>query len=123
MISRNFISILRTLPQVLKTKRGQYILLKLHEGEFGNHLGHRSIANQAFTLGFYWPTIRKDAKQFMKRCNPCQRFASSTQQHADLFHPYFYPVAIHEMRNVYCGAATAGNQSESLSFGVDRLFH
>ena len=37
----------------LTTQQGQYILVELHEGICGNHLGGRTLAHRAHTQGYY----------------------------------------------------------------------
>ncbi|KAL5553871.1 hypothetical protein UlMin_041272 [Ulmus minor] len=53
-----------------------HILLELHDGEYGNHSGGRSLTNRALTAGYYWPTMRSDSTSHVKRCDSCQRFAA-----------------------------------------------
>ncbi|XP_059629543.1 uncharacterized protein LOC132272402 [Cornus florida] len=54
-----------------------YILKDIHEGLCGNHAGGRSLAHKAIRQGYFWPTMRKDALEFVKKCDKCQRFAMS----------------------------------------------
>nr|CAN82630.1 hypothetical protein VITISV_028132 [Vitis vinifera] len=53
----------------------QYVLAELHEGICGNHSGGRSLAHKAHSQGYYWPTMKKDAAAYVKRCDKCQRYA------------------------------------------------
>ncbi|WKA01256.1 hypothetical protein VitviT2T_019544 [Vitis vinifera] len=53
----------------------QYVLAELHEGICGNHSGGRSLAHMAHSQGYYWPTMKKDAAAYVKRCDKCQRYA------------------------------------------------
>ncbi|RVW17418.1 Gypsy retrotransposon integrase-like protein 1 [Vitis vinifera] len=53
----------------------QYVLVELHEGICGNHSGGRSLAHRAHSQGYYWPTMKKDAAAYVKRCDKCQRHA------------------------------------------------
>ena len=41
----------------------------------GNHTGRRSLAHKAMTQGYFWPKILRDAYQFVKKCDKCQRFS------------------------------------------------
>ena len=38
----------------LTTEHGRYVLVELHEGICGNHLGDRTLAQRAHTQGYYW---------------------------------------------------------------------
>ncbi|GAU50142.1 hypothetical protein TSUD_281220 [Trifolium subterraneum] len=50
-----------------------YILREIHEGINSQHLGGRSLARKALRAGYYWPTMQKDAKEHVKKCDKCQR--------------------------------------------------
>ncbi|RVX09468.1 hypothetical protein CK203_015471 [Vitis vinifera] len=50
----------------------QYVLAELHEGICGNHSGRRSLAHRAHSQGYYWPTMKKDAAAYVKKCDKCQ---------------------------------------------------
>ncbi|CAJ2659887.1 unnamed protein product [Trifolium pratense] len=50
-----------------------YILREVHEGINAQHLGGRSLARKALRAGYYWPTMQKDAKDHVKKCDKCQR--------------------------------------------------
>ena len=52
-----------------------YVLAELHEGVCGNHSGGRSLAHRAHSQGYYWPTMKKDAATYVKRCDKFQRHA------------------------------------------------
>ncbi|XP_058761333.1 uncharacterized protein LOC131634723 [Vicia villosa] len=51
------------------------ILQELHEGINGQHLGGRSLARKALRAGYYWPTMQQDAKEYVQKCDKCQRHA------------------------------------------------
>ncbi|KAD7116858.1 hypothetical protein E3N88_04126 [Mikania micrantha] len=42
-------------------------------GLTGGHHGHHSTTQKVFDCGFYWPSVVKDALEFVKKCDPCQR--------------------------------------------------
>ncbi|XP_058726105.1 uncharacterized protein LOC131597421 [Vicia villosa] len=51
-----------------------HILREIHEGINSQHLGGRSLARKALRPGYYWPTMQDDAKEYVKKCDKCQRF-------------------------------------------------
>ena len=53
------------------------LLEKLHEGICGSHTGGRSLSHRAFTQGYWWPGMQKEALEYVKKCDKCQRFAPS----------------------------------------------
>ncbi|XP_038699702.1 uncharacterized protein LOC119997000 [Tripterygium wilfordii] len=63
------------LLRCVDSVQAQYVLAELHEGECGNHSGARSLTHRALTTGYYWPTMRSDAIDYVRRCDKCQRFA------------------------------------------------
>ena len=50
----------------LTPEQGQYVLAELHEGICGNHPGGRTLAHRAHTQGYYWPTMKSDAANYVK---------------------------------------------------------
>nr|GEY92684.1 reverse transcriptase domain-containing protein [Tanacetum cinerariifolium] len=49
------------------------ILKACHNGPTGGHYGASYTAKKVFDSGFYWPSIYKDAFEFVKHCDSCQR--------------------------------------------------
>ncbi|KAL0428187.1 UNVERIFIED_CONTAM: hypothetical protein Slati_2993500 [Sesamum latifolium] len=64
------------LLKCLDEERAKYVLREVHEGSCGNHSGGRSLAQKVTRQGYFWPTLAKDATEFTKKCESCQRFAS-----------------------------------------------
>ncbi|XP_022157610.1 uncharacterized protein LOC111024267 [Momordica charantia] len=72
-------------------EEGNYILREIHEGVCGNHSRVRALSAKVVRQGYYWPTVDQDAKQFMKTCDNCQRFASIIHQPPELLTPISAP--------------------------------
>ncbi|GJR10809.1 reverse transcriptase domain-containing protein [Tanacetum coccineum] len=51
-----------------------------HSGPTGGHYGANYTAKKIFDSGFYWPTIYKDAHDFVTRCDICQRQGKISQR-------------------------------------------
>nr|GEV30450.1 reverse transcriptase domain-containing protein [Tanacetum cinerariifolium] len=49
------------------------ILKACHEGPTGGHHGANFTAKKVFDVGFFWPTIYRDAHNLVKSCDSCQR--------------------------------------------------
>ncbi|XP_076939538.1 putative mitochondrial protein AtMg00750 [Bidens hawaiensis] len=49
------------------------ILKHVHEGLTGGHHDAHGTTQKVFDSGFYWPTVIKDAEEFVKLCDACQR--------------------------------------------------
>ncbi|GKB76799.1 reverse transcriptase domain-containing protein, partial [Tanacetum coccineum] len=56
------------------------ILKACHEGPTGGHHSANITARKVFDAGFYWPTIYKDAFEFVKSCDACQRQCKISQR-------------------------------------------
>src|SRR4051812_23986224 len=68
-------SISGVLQRCVTIGDGKIILQDIHEGICGHHAGSRSLVAKVLRAGFYWPTAMNDAKDIVRRCNGCQRFA------------------------------------------------
>ena len=51
------------------------ILKELHKGIYGSHTGGKSLSHRAITQGYWWPNMQKEAHEYVKKCDQCQRFA------------------------------------------------
>ncbi|GJV71615.1 reverse transcriptase domain-containing protein [Tanacetum coccineum] len=49
------------------------ILAHCHSGQFGGHHSASITGRKVFESGFFWPSIFKDAKDYVMRCDACQR--------------------------------------------------
>ena len=45
----------------------ELILEELHEGICGSHTGGRSLSHRALTLGYWWPSMHKEALDYVKK--------------------------------------------------------
>nr|GEX29769.1 reverse transcriptase domain-containing protein [Tanacetum cinerariifolium] len=56
------------------------ILVACHSGPTGGHHGANLTAKKVFDSGFFWPTIYKDAHEFVKNHESCQRQGKFSQR-------------------------------------------
>ncbi|GJZ21415.1 reverse transcriptase domain-containing protein [Tanacetum coccineum] len=49
------------------------ILAHCHSGPIGGHHSTSVTGRKVYESGFFWPTIFKDAKDYVMRCDACQR--------------------------------------------------
>ena len=63
------------------------LLDELHEGICGSHTSGRSLAHRAITQGYWWPNMQRDALEYVKKCDQCQRFAPSIHQPGGILNP------------------------------------
>ncbi|GKB62941.1 putative nucleotidyltransferase, ribonuclease H [Tanacetum coccineum] len=56
------------------------IMEHCHKGPTGGHYGADITARKIFESGFYWPTIFKDAENYVQGCDACQRAGNISSQ-------------------------------------------
>nr|GEZ96914.1 reverse transcriptase domain-containing protein [Tanacetum cinerariifolium] len=61
-------------------KKALDILEACHNGPTGGHQGANLTAKNIFDSSFFWPTIYKDAHEFVKNCDSCQRQGKISQR-------------------------------------------
>ncbi|XP_022859441.1 uncharacterized protein LOC111380181 [Olea europaea var. sylvestris] len=61
--------------QVLPTDKDEAYKLRR-----SNHSGGLALAQKVLRQRYYWPTLKKDALQFVCKCNKCQRFSPIQKQ-------------------------------------------
>jgi len=55
------------------------ILKAFHDGTCGGHFANRRTRHKILQMGYYWPTIFKDAKKFVQACDSWQRMGCPGQ--------------------------------------------
>ncbi|XP_071917242.1 uncharacterized protein [Coffea arabica] len=53
-------------------EEGDYVLREVHEGLCGAHVGSRMLAKKYLLLGYYWPSLFRDAAALVQKCRTCQ---------------------------------------------------
>jgi len=72
-------------------KEAKYILEEIHEGICGDHTGPRSLVGKVIKTCYFWPTLQMDAREFVKRCDKCQRFGNVQRLPAERLTPIASP--------------------------------
>ncbi|GJU82750.1 reverse transcriptase domain-containing protein [Tanacetum coccineum] len=52
--------------------QANYVIREIHMGACSMHMKPRSVVAQAIWQGYYWPTMHKDAREEIRKCNSCQ---------------------------------------------------
>ncbi|XP_022856088.1 uncharacterized protein LOC111377254 [Olea europaea var. sylvestris] len=63
----------------LQPTEAREVLVKIHAGICGNHQEATALAFKALRKGCYWPSMKEDAKELVRKCDACQR-------HGNLIH-------------------------------------
>nr|GEZ06285.1 reverse transcriptase domain-containing protein [Tanacetum cinerariifolium] len=50
--------------------QAEYVMKEIHEGSCNMHAGPRSVVAKAIRLGYFWPTMHKDAQDMIRKCSP-----------------------------------------------------
>ena len=64
------------LLRCLNDEEAKRVLSEIHDGVCGNHSGGQSLAHKALLQGFYWPTMKRDAAEYARKCDKCQRYSA-----------------------------------------------
>ncbi|KAL0355487.1 UNVERIFIED_CONTAM: Gag-Pol polyprotein [Sesamum radiatum] len=72
------------LLRCLSTEEGVHVLHEIHRGCCGAHAGTWTLANKALRAGYFWPTMKQDAKYLVSKCKRCQKNSSLIHQPAEL---------------------------------------
>ena len=67
------------------------LLEELYEGICGSHTRGRSLAHRVITQGYWWPNMQREALEYVKKCDQCQRFAPSIHQSGGILNPLSSP--------------------------------
>ncbi|XP_027088643.2 uncharacterized protein [Coffea arabica] len=61
-------------------EEGDYVLQEVHEGLCPAHVGSRVLAKKCLLLGYYWPSVFRDAAALVQKCRVCQVHAPLRHQ-------------------------------------------
>ena len=64
---------------------------EVHEGICGNHSRVQSLVHKLIQVGYYWPTMLKDAQAYIKACDKYQRFNNHIKQPSEELTPMTAP--------------------------------
>lgn len=68
------------LRRCIDQEEAQGILLHCHGSPYGGHYNGDRTTVKVLQCGFYWPTLFKDAHQYAKQCDKCQRIGSISKR-------------------------------------------
>ncbi|RDX84093.1 Tf2-9, partial [Mucuna pruriens] len=84
------------LLRCVDPEEAEYVIKEVHEGVCGTHIGGRALAGKIARAGYYWPSLKIDCMDYVKRCDTCQRFADSHQTPAEQMHLVTSPWPFHK---------------------------
>ncbi|XP_057723967.1 uncharacterized protein LOC130939916 [Arachis stenosperma] len=74
------------LLRCLTTEEAKIAMDEAHEGVCGNHIGGISLASKVARAGYYWPTMKSDCIQKVRKCESCQKHAPLIHNPAENLH-------------------------------------
>ncbi|KAG9454425.1 hypothetical protein H6P81_007329 [Aristolochia fimbriata] len=75
------------LLRCLSKEEGQQVLKETHGGICSAHQAGPKLHLQVKQLGYYWPTMLRDAIEMARTCKPCQLHADYIHQPPEPLHP------------------------------------
>jgi ribonuclease HI len=75
------------MMKCISREEGIELLEDVHKAIYRSHLSWHSIIDKAFRHGFYWPTVKDDAMEVIKKCRDCQFYQKQTMKHVNPLPP------------------------------------
>ncbi|GJR41502.1 reverse transcriptase domain-containing protein [Tanacetum coccineum] len=69
-------SYLVPLMRCVRPLQANYVIREVHMGSCGIHDRPRHVVAKAINLGYYWPSMHRDARELIRTCDDCQAHAS-----------------------------------------------
>ena len=69
----------------------ELLLEELHEGICGSYTRDKSLSHKVLTQGYWWPSMQKEAQEYVKKCDQCQKFAPNIHQPRGILNPLSIP--------------------------------
>ncbi|KAL0420631.1 UNVERIFIED_CONTAM: Ribonuclease HI [Sesamum latifolium] len=76
-------SYMHPLLRCVSQPEGVHLLREIHSGCCGSHIGAWMLADKALRVGYFWPTMKQDAKQLVSKCDKFQKHASLIHRPAE----------------------------------------
>ncbi|XP_016169100.1 uncharacterized protein LOC107611716 [Arachis ipaensis] len=70
----------------LSKDEAKVVMDEVHEGVCGNHIGGMSLASKIARAGYYWPTMKQDCIEKVRRCDSCQKHSPLIHNPTKLLH-------------------------------------
>lgn len=69
------------LLQCFGLREANEMMKEVHSCECGEHQGRKKLYRCILQMRYYWPTMRRDAARFVKKCHGCQVQANLIRTH------------------------------------------
>ncbi|GKE74066.1 reverse transcriptase domain-containing protein [Tanacetum coccineum] len=65
-------SYLMSMLRCVGPLQANYVIREIHMGACSMHMKPRSVVAKAIRQGYYWPTMHRDAREEIRKCDSCQ---------------------------------------------------
>ncbi|XP_019232993.1 PREDICTED: uncharacterized protein K02A2.6-like [Nicotiana attenuata] len=79
------------LAKCLGPNQTRRVLEEVHEGHYGAHTGNCALVRCLIRAGYYWPTMKKEVADYVRRHEQCQKYAPMIHQAGELLHSVTSP--------------------------------
>nr|XP_016467672.1 PREDICTED: uncharacterized protein LOC107790280 [Nicotiana tabacum] len=79
------------LARCLGPSQTEYVMKEIQKRHCRNHAGGISLVKTIIRAGYYWPKMKEEAKNFVAKCDKCQRYGNNMHRPAELLHPVVAP--------------------------------
>jgi len=76
-------------------KEADRLMAELHEGICGSHVGGRALMLRITRGGFFWPTMKGDCIEYVRKCESCQKHADWSHAPPEILHSISTPWPFH----------------------------
>ena len=77
----------KVLLRCLEKDYVEHILIDLHDGPAGGHFSGETTAHKVLRVGYYWPTLFRDAHAHVRKFQICKVNVGKERTHAFPLHP------------------------------------
>ena len=70
-------------------------MIKVHIRECEKHQGKKKLYKCLVQMGYYWPSMKRDTTEFVKKCHSCQVQANLIYTHPQNLHYMVTPWSFH----------------------------
>lgn len=89
-------SLLEPLLRCLGPDEANLAIVEVHTGICGEHLGGKNLALKIMCQGLFWPTMRKDCEDYVKRYKSCQLHIQVSHRPTTSMIPVLNPCPFYE---------------------------
>ena len=102
----------------------EYLLVRtLFFALCGQHLGGRALAHKIARLGFYWPNMLNEARNFVRKCERCQKHAPIVRQPPEMLTSINSPISFAMWGMDILGPFPIASREKKILSSSHRLLH